>query len=308
MWRQTRWEPPPGRHRSVPDATVVIATRDRADLLRTSLERLAKQSAAGRFDVVVADNGSTDGTAAVIHAAAPLVRGVYVAEPNRGKARNAGIAAADGRIVVFCDDDTLPPERFVAAHLEAHGDADDRVVSGPIVNVADATHLLPVSAANYSRAFFCTCNASAPKTALDAVGGFDEKFDLYGWEDTDLGVRLRERGLKRVFAWDAYIYHVKPPSSMTLARRVALAKEKGEMAARFVRKSPTWPVKLATGAYAANFVRAALVSAPPLRRLYERLADGDGAGASGLARVAAEALADAAYIDALRAALRRADG
>jgi GT2 family glycosyltransferase len=237
----------------VPDATVVIATRDRADLLRASLARLATQSAAGRFDVVVADNGSSDDTAAVIRAAAPLVRAVYVAEPNRGKARNAGIAAADGRIVVFCDDDTLPPERFVEAHLDAHGDAVDRVVSGPIVNVSDAAHLLPVSAANYSRAFFCTCNASAPKAALDAVGGFDEKFDLYGWEDTDLGVRLRAHGLKRTFAWDAYIYHVKPPSSMTLARRVALAQEKGEMAARFVRKSPSWPVKLATGAYAANF-------------------------------------------------------
>jgi glycosyltransferase involved in cell wall biosynthesis len=292
----------------VPDATVVIATRDRADLLRASLARLATQSAAGRFDVVVADNGSSDDTAAVIRAAAPLVRAVYVAEPNRGKARNAGIAAADGRIVVFCDDDTLPPERFVEAHLDAHGDAVDRVVSGPIVNVSDAAHLLPVSAANYSRAFFCTCNASAPKAALDAVGGFDEKFDLYGWEDTDLGVRLRAHGLKRTFAWNAYIYHVKPPSSMTLARRVALAQEKGEMAARFVRKSPSWPVKLATGAYAANFARAALVGAPPLRRLYERLAAADSASASGLARVATEALADAAYIDALRAALRRADG
>jgi glycosyltransferase involved in cell wall biosynthesis len=308
MWPQTRRERPPERHRNVPDATVVIATRDRADFLRASLERLAKQTAAGRFDVVVADNGSTDGTAAVIRAAAPLVRGVYVAEPNRGKSRNAGIAAADGRIIVFCDDDTLPPERFIQAHLEAHGDAGDRVVSGPIVNVADAQHMLPVSAANYSRAFFCTCNASAPKAALDAVGGFDEKFDLYGWEDTDLGVRLRELGLKRVFAWDAYIYHVKPPSSMTLARRVTLAKEKGEMAARFVRKSPTWPVKLATGAYAANFMRAAIVGAPPLRRLYERIADGNSATTSPLARAAADALADAVYIDALRAALRRAHG
>jgi glycosyltransferase involved in cell wall biosynthesis len=292
----------------MPDATVVIATRDRADFLRACLERLATQSAAGSFDVVVANNGSTDGTASVIRAAAPLARGVYVADPNRGKARNAGIAAARGRIVVFCDDDTLPPEKFVQAHVEAHGEALDRVVSGPIVNVTDAEHLVDVSAANYSRAFFCTCNASAPRVALDAVAGFDETFDLYGWEDTDLGVRLRAHGLKRVFAWDAYIYHVKPPSSMTLERRVALAKEKGEMAARFVRKSPTWPVKLATGAYAANFVRAAIAGAPPLRRLYARLATGDGAAASGLGRAAADALADAAYIDALRKALRRADG
>ena len=308
MWRPMRWERLPEPHRNMLDATVVIATRDRADFLRACLARLASQSAAGRFDVIVADNGSTDTTAEVIRAAAPLVRGVYVGDPNRGKARNAGIAAASGRIVAFCDDDTLPPERWVQAHLEAHGAAGDRVVTGPIVNVADAAHLTPVSAANYSRAFFCTCNASASKAALDAVGGFDETFDLYGWEDTDLGVRLGASGLKRVFAWDAYIYHVKPPSSMTLARRIALAKEKGEMAARFVRKSPTWPVKLATGAYSANFLRASIVGAPPLRRLYERLADGNGATASPLGRVAADALADAVYIDALRTALRRAGG
>jgi hypothetical protein len=174
--------------------------------------------------------------------------------------------------------------------------------------VPDAAHLPPPTAANYSRAFFCTCNASVPKAALDAVGGFDEKFDLYGWEDTDLGVRLRAHGMKRTFAWGAYIYHLKPPFSMTLSRRVALAKEKGEMAARFVRKSPTWPVKLATGAYAANFMRAAIVNAPPLRRVYERFADGGSAAGSPLARAAADALADAAYIDALRAALRRGDG
>lgn len=289
------------------DASVVIATRDRAAFLRTCLERLASQSALGRFEVIVVDNGSKDDTAGVVGAAQPLARRVYVAEPNRGKARNAGIAAAAGRIVIFCDDDTLPPPQFVDAHLRAHADAVDRVVVGPIVNVRSADALIPVSAAHYSRAFFCTCNASVAKTALEAVGGFDEQFDLYGWEDTDLGVRLKGAGLHRIFDWNAYIYHVKPAATMGLARRVALAQEKGEMAARFVRKSPTWPVRLATGAYAANFARAAIAGAAPLRRAYARFAGTGDAPASALQAFARDALADAAYVDALRAALRRAD-
>jgi glycosyltransferase involved in cell wall biosynthesis len=293
----------------MPEATVVIATRDRADLLRDCLARLAAQTAHGRFDVVVSDNGSSDDTERVIAQAAPLARRVFVARPNRGSARNAGIAAATGRIVIFCDDDTLPPAGFVAAHLAAHGAATNRVVAGPIVNVPDAHHLTAPTAAHFSRAFFCTCNASAPKAALDAVGDFDEAFELYGWEDTDLGVRLKGAGLKRVFAWDAYIYHVKPPSMMTLERRLALAREKGAMAARFVRKSPTWPVRLATGAYAANFARASIAGVPPLRQLYERLAQPRGSGElSGVRALAADALADATYVDALRAGLRRADG
>ena len=284
---------------------MVIATRDRASFLRACLNRLAKQSAAGRFDVVVVDNGSRDDTAAAVREAQPLVRSVFVADPNRGKARNAGIAAATGRIVIFCDDDTLAPDGFVSAHLAAHVTANDRVVSGPILNITDERAMRPPSAANYSAAFFCTCNVSAPKASLDAVGGFDETFDLYGWEDTEVGVRLRAYGLKRVFAWDAYIYHMKPPGSQDFARRIALAQEKGTMAARFVRKSSSWPVRLATGAYAVNFARAALAGAPPMRALYRRLAGSGSAPEGAIQAWARESLADAAYIDALRAGLRR---
>jgi len=299
------------------DATVIIATRDRAGYLRDCLTCLERQTAAGRFDVIVVDNGSADATPDVIAAAAAStasVRGLAVAEANRGKARNAGLAAARGRVIIFCDDDTLPPARFVEAHLAAHAstapdratNVTERVVTGPIINVPDAHALPEPGPHNFSRAFFCTCNVSAPKRALDQIGGFDERYDLYGWEDTDVGVRLREIGLRRTFAWDAYIYHVKPPEALSLERALALAREKGTMAARFVRKSPTLAVKLATGAYAANFLRAAVVHARPIRSLYARWAR-ERPPQSRLGRFARETLVDAAYIDSLRTALRSAD-
>ena len=290
------------------DASVVIATRNRAGLLRGCLDRLVAQTAAGRFEIVVVDNGSTDDTAAVVADAAsrgvPLRR-IEVGEPNRGKARNAGIAAAQGATIVFCDDDTLPPPGWVHAHLAARASAAGAVVAGPIVNVDNARDLPPPAAKHFSRAFLCTCNASVAHADLDAIGGFDERYDLYGWEDTDLGVRLRERGARRVWSWDAYIYHVKPASAQPLDARIALAAEKGAMAARFIRKSPTLPVRLATGAYALNFVRAALLESPPLRRWYARVAARQTHERSAFARFAADSLVDAAYIDAMRAALRR---
>lgn len=277
----------------MPGASVVIATRDRADFLRACLENLGRQSAAGRFDVVVVDNGSTDTTSDVIDAAARRglpVSAISVAEPNRGKARNAGIAAASGERVIFCDDDTLPPHGFVEAHLRA-GERDPKaVVSGPIVNVPSGDHLPPPGPQHFSRAFLCTCNASVARSRLFQVGGFDERYDLYGWEDTDLGVRLRAAGAHRAWSWDAYIYHVKPPEALSVEKRLALAAEKGSMAARFVRKSPTLAVRLATGAYAANFARARLLAA------------------LGLTKWSDDARVDAAYIDALRAALREDDG
>jgi hypothetical protein len=297
------------------EATVIVATRDRAGFLRDCLTRLARQSALGRFDVIVVDNGSTDVTPAVIAQASAashgLVRGLELAEPNRGKARNAGLAAAGGRIIIFCDDDTLPPDHFVEAHLEAHAaaaqdDKADSVVSGPIINVPDGSALPEPGPANFSRAFFCTCNVSAPKRALEQIGGFDERYDLYGWEDTDVGVRLRANGLRRIFAWAAYIYHVKPPEALPLDRALSLAQEKGAMAARFIRKSPTLAVKLATGAYAANYLRAAIAHAAPLRALYSRWAR-ERPPDSSLARFGRDALIDAAYLDALRSAMRRED-
>ena len=299
------------------DASVIIATRNRADYLRECLSCLGRQTAAGRFDVIVVDNGSDDSTPDVIAAAAAsaaTVRGLAVPEANRGKARNAGLAAAVGRVIIFCDDDTLPPARFVEAHLAAHAgppkdradNVAERVVTGPIINVPDANTLPEPGPQNFSRAFFCTCNVSAPKRALDQIGGFDERYDLYGWEDTDVGVRLRELGLRRTFAWDAYIYHVKPPEALPLDRALALAREKGAMAARFVRKSPTLAVKLATGAYAANFLRAAVVHAKPMRSLYARWAR-ERPPQSTLGRFARETLVDAAYLDSLRTAMRSAD-
>ncbi|HXW76006.1 MAG TPA: glycosyltransferase [Candidatus Eremiobacteraceae bacterium] len=188
-----------------PAASVVIATRDRARLLAQCLDALARQTASGRFEVIVVDNASADGTPDVIAQAArrdAAVRGIHVAMPNRAKARNAGIALAEGALIVFCDDDTLPPAGFVDAHLSAHAEAKRTVVSGPIINVPDVAHLPPPAHRFYSRAFLCTCNASVSRADLLAVDGFDEGFELYGWEDTDLGVagdvleRRRLRGIR----------------------------------------------------------------------------------------------------------------
>jgi glycosyltransferase involved in cell wall biosynthesis len=284
--------------------SIIIATKDRAALLDGALTSLAQQVDAPPLEIIVVDNGSTDGTPAVV-AQHPATY-VYEPVPNRGLARNRGLALATGSHVLFIDDDVVLPAHFLAAHARAHERSTaPHVVSGPILNVPDADVRPLPSAANFSNAFFCTCNVSVPLAPLRALGGFDEAFDLYGWEDTELGVRLRNGGAGRTFAWDAYLWHIKPPKTETLAVALGKTIEKARMAARFVRKDPSRRARLATGAYAVNLTLGRVLGPPVLQPLLAGIATSDSAPAL-LKSIARSRLLDSVYVDELRRAL--ADG
>jgi glycosyltransferase involved in cell wall biosynthesis len=95
---------------SLPQCSVVVATRNRSSNLRRLLEGLVQQAAPPAFEVVVADNGSLDDTPAVIDSfrSELALRSVRVPEPGKGRALNAALALAQGEIIVFTDDDVVP--------------------------------------------------------------------------------------------------------------------------------------------------------------------------------------------------------
>ena len=285
--------------------SVIIATKDRAALLDGALASLAGQEHAPELETIVVDNGSTDDTRAVAERYG--VHYVFEPLPNRGKARNRGIAIATGSVILFIDDDVVLPPDFLAAHARAH-DASlfPLAVSGPIINVPSADDRPTPAFVNYSAAFFCTCNVSVRAAPLAAVGGFDEQFDVYGWEDTELGVRLREIDVRRAFAWDAYLWHIKPPEHETLDAALVKTIEKARMAARFVRKSPSQRAKLATGAYAFNLVRAKALAPRFAQPLFAGLATSAGVPAA-IASFARGRLLDSIYVDELSAALAKSE-
>jgi glycosyltransferase involved in cell wall biosynthesis len=276
--------------------SVVIATKDRAAYLERALRSLEAQIGAPSFEVVVVDNGSADGTRELVERVAAIstipVRYAYEARSNRGRARNAGVRASQGYVLLFCDDDVQAPPGWIAAHEAAHAQGG-LVVSGPILNVASYEERPRPGLANYSRAFFCTCNVSLPRRAFEAAGGFDEDFDLYGWEDTELGMRLYDRGLRRRFAWDAYIWHVKPPAENTLEVETRKAVEKARMAARFVHKQPTRRARLAAGVYGANVVRGKYLLPDALLAVYA------GAASSSWIPAPLRALAKTQFLDGM---------
>ena len=107
----------------VPELSVLIATHNRRELLRRCLEALAAQDHdPERFEVVVADDGSSDGSAAMAAAfAAPFrIRVLGLERGGQPRTLNAALAAAAGEIGLILDDDVIASRSLVSEHVRAH--------------------------------------------------------------------------------------------------------------------------------------------------------------------------------------------
>jgi glycosyltransferase involved in cell wall biosynthesis len=245
---------------SVPAVSIVVATKDRAPRVLRLLDALADQQDAPDFDVVVVDDGSTDGTASrVTEHAAGLPYDVTVLSQERSTgpagARNVGWRAARADRIAFTDDDCVPTPRWLATLTAALDDAD--VAAGPTTYPADQADRRGTwsywmeddgTAGQYS-----TCNIAYRREALAAVDGFDaEGFTALGesgarcinGEDTDLAWRAIEAGYRTTVAFDAVVHHDVFPSDwhqyVRNARRleglVLLIKKHPHLRAHFGRE------------------------------------------------------------------------
>jgi len=236
--------------------TIQFCTYKRPHLLERVLEACFAQTLpAQSYEVVLVNDGSPDATPEVIERMRPLApcRFEVIHQANAGlaKARNAGIARAHGERIVFIDDDVLPTPVFAAEHLrsdDAHGDV---IVRGAVINTESFDALPPPiwTPANYSGNYFWTSNVSLRRARLDRVGGyFDDTFSEYGWEDIELGMRLRAIGTKAVFNKYAVAFHHKPrPHGTNVAGMLRQVRAQARTAVQLERKHPHWRVALAIG-------------------------------------------------------------
>ncbi|MDQ2908058.1 MAG: glycosyltransferase family 2 protein [Candidatus Eremiobacteraeota bacterium] len=236
-------------------ATIQLCTYNRAHLLGRVLDACFEQTVPRDcYEVVLVDDGSADDTPQVIAAAQARAACLFtvVVQSNAGlaRARNAGIARARGERIIFIDDDVLPVPSFVAAHLASHRRAPRAIVRGAVIN-SESFERLPTptwSLANYSGNFFWTSNVSVPLATLRSVGNFSEAFREYGWEDIELGLRLRAAGVRAVFNRYALAFHYKPrPGSSDIAGMLRRARAQARTAVQLRRMHPSWRVRLATG-------------------------------------------------------------
>ena len=240
--------------------SVVIPTYNRIDTLRYVIPSLLAQDVdANRYEIIVADSNSNDGTAEYLRDVA--VRGARVrhlpgAYSGRAAARNAGIAAARGRIVLFNDSDIIASTDLLGRHLLRHEERRCAVVGLEVQvrsyeeylaksrtpPVRDTLH--PPNRKSISWLYFLTGNASVRKEDLDAVGGFDESFTGYGHEDLELGYRLQARGIPIVYEAKAVNYHLQ---DVGVVDQIAKMEQAGRSTVRFYRKHPAFVVKLRLG-------------------------------------------------------------
>lgn len=236
-------------------ATLQLCTYNRAQLLERVLDACFEQTVSGAdYEVVLVNDGSTDDTPTTIaraqmRATCPFT---IVNQPNGGlaKARNAGIAAATGERIILIDDDVLPLPTFVAEHLRSQSAHPEAIVRGAAINTESFDDLPPPvwSIRNYSGNYFWTTNVSVPLRTLRDAGGFNESFAEYGWEDIDVGLRLRFAGVKAVFNPRALVYHYKPrPRGHDVERIVRQARAQARTAVQLAALHPHWRTYLATG-------------------------------------------------------------
>jgi peptidoglycan/xylan/chitin deacetylase (PgdA/CDA1 family)/GT2 family glycosyltransferase len=194
------------------DLSVVIASHNRRGLLRRCIEALRRQTQDPRsFEVIVANDGSTDGTAEMLERLhTPFrLRALRLEKVGQSVARNAGIRASRGTVCLLLGDDVVAAPELIAEHLAAHMENER------ILGIGRLTQPPPTGRDRYAHAFakawnrryegladklpsWTACdggNLSVPRAALIEGGGFStELAATSGTPDIELAFRLHQKG------------------------------------------------------------------------------------------------------------------
>ncbi len=187
----------------MPDLSVVIPTlNNRATLHRTLLTLFDQSLPHDRYEIVVLDDGSSDGTDEMVRTLPSPVSVRYHWQENRGRAaaRNAGSRLARGRILLYLDSDIFATPNLLERHYQFYErypsaiGVQGRTMVHPDSKITpfmktkelfpDLTHRNPTNLSPYS---FITRNVSIRAEDLWAVGGFDESFNVGGPDLVDSG-------------------------------------------------------------------------------------------------------------------------
>jgi glycosyltransferase involved in cell wall biosynthesis len=240
--------------------SVVIPTYNRLPILQKCLLALEnqefEQSIVTDYEIIVVDDGSIDQTLPWItqeKASLPHVKVLTQNHKGAGSARNLGVKNAVGDWIIFIDSDLIVTPVFLQAHSQAiikgkEKENSERIFTyGAVINTCnfDNPTTEPYKITDFSAAYFATGNVAIAKKWLLEAGLFDTMFNQYGWEDLELGVRLKKLGLKLIKCPEAVGYHWHPPFNLQqIPELIEKEIERGKMGVLFYQKHPTYEVRM----------------------------------------------------------------
>jgi peptidoglycan/xylan/chitin deacetylase (PgdA/CDA1 family) len=227
--------------------SVVIPTFNRRHVLERTLPLLLAQDFLPEdYELIYVLDGSTDGTAGMLRALKPQCSLQVLEQPNQGPsaARNKGVQAARGDLVLFLDDDILCPPGLFRHHSAAHAGSDSLVVHGPIYVAPDSppTLIRYITEAQYEDCYrhadpalglpfpmmaSSLVNSSMPRKMLLASGGFNE--EIRSAEDMELGLRLWKAGTKFRLLPTAVTQELFVKSSHAVVKQQTKISARGEL-------------------------------------------------------------------------------
>jgi glycosyltransferase involved in cell wall biosynthesis len=240
-----------------PALSVVIAVRDAAATLPAQLDALLAQDAGAPWELVVADNGSTDGSRAVVAAYAARDARVRLVDagavPGPAHARNAGAAAARGRALAFCDADDVVGPRWVGAMAASL--RDHEFVTGPLelealnpdwlAGARGSTGTAAAAVFEESFPFASSCNLGIRAARFAALHGFDEHRTV--GEDIELSLRLHRLGVPLEFVPDAIVhYRLRPTLGATYRQARSYGAVRPELLEELRRAGEPTPTRWRT--------------------------------------------------------------
>ncbi|WP_269610120.1 glycosyltransferase family 2 protein [Prochlorococcus marinus] len=238
--------------------SVVIPTYNRLPILRKCLIALENQiwnEEIYNYEIVIVDDGSTDGTIDWLRNNIETFPHLRFFEQDHGGpalGRNLGVNKSKGDLIVFIDSDLVVDKYFLRSHVESLLKAWKKIGNrkcftyGSVINTSNFTYpnSEPFKLQDLSWAYFATGNVAIDKRVLELSGLFDPSFRLYGWEDLELGERLRNMGVKLIKCPKAIGYHWHPALALDqIPDLIRIEKERAKMGLVFYRKHPTLRVK-----------------------------------------------------------------
>ena len=159
------------------NASIVVMTHNRKQVLEKTIDAMVQLEYSGKYEIIVVNDGSTDGTAEMLQKYSKNQKVVVINQPRSlpCKARNNGIKKVKYEVTVIMDDDCIPRKDWLERLMQGFEEKDVGVVSSYSVHGGTSTAFIT--------------------DALRKVGGFDEEYGYYR-EDTDLVFRVQELGYR----------------------------------------------------------------------------------------------------------------